>query len=334
MKKFIIYFFSIFLFATIGWFANTAYHLPKSKENLVSVILPKPLEKYTIENLSKAKISFSRIEIGEVLKEDEKFTSYRFSFIFDPTLIKGDQKKISGLINIPNSEGKFPVIVMFRGFVDQEIYKTGDGTKRAAEFFTNNGFITVAPDFLGYGNSDKEAENIFESRFQTYTTALTLINSVKSIIQWDNENIFLWGHSNGGQIALTLLEITGLSYPTALWAPVSKPFPYSILYYTDESPDKGKLIRKELSKFEADYDVEAYSLSNYLDKIRAPLQIHQGSADDAVPISWTNDLVAKLKKSAIDVKYFKYPGADHNLTPSWETVISRDLSYFKNNLAK
>lgn len=317
-----------------GWFLKAYVDSPKVLAPIMALKKEKPLEKYTIENLSKAKISSSEIEIGEVLKEDEKFTSYQFSFTFDPTLVKGEKKKVLGLINIPNSEGKFPVIVMFRGFVDQEIYKTGDGTKRAAEFFADNGYITVAPNFLGFGNSDKEAENIFESRFQTHTTALTLINSVKSMSQWDQRNIFLWGHSNGGQIALTLLEITGLPYPTVLWAPVSKPFPYSILYYTDESQDKGKLIRKELSKFEADYDVEAYSLSNYLDKIKAPVQIHQGSLDDAVPISWTNDLVAKLIKVGVDVKYFKYPGTDHNLTPSWDTVVKRNLDFFIKNKLK
>ncbi|MEK7188643.1 MAG: alpha/beta fold hydrolase [Patescibacteria group bacterium] len=323
-----------------GWFLKEYVSIPRKPISIVTQKNQKPLEKYTIENLSKAKISPSNIEIGEVLKDlpaqagDEKFTSYLFSFSFNPSITGGEVKKVTGLINIPNEKRNYPIILMFRGFVDQEIYKTGDGTKRAAEFLANNGFITIAPDFLGYGNSDKEAENIFESRFQTYTTALILIKSINSVNQWNQKDIFLWGHSNGGQIALTLLEITGLTYPTVLWAPVAKPFPYSILYYTDESPDKGKLIRKELSKFEADYSIEAYSLSNYLDKIKAPLQIHQGTSDDAVPISWTNDLVAKLKKSGLDVKYFKYPGADHNLTPSWETVISRDLSYFKNNLAK
>ena len=36
-----------------------------------------------------------------------------------------------------------------------------------------------------------------------------------------------------------------------LWAPVSKPFPYNILYYTDEAEDRGKWLRGEIAKFEA-----------------------------------------------------------------------------------
>jgi dipeptidyl aminopeptidase/acylaminoacyl peptidase len=186
---------------------------------------------------------------------------------------------------------------------------------------------------LGYASSDPEAANIFESRFQTYVTAIALLNSVNQIDKFDKTNIAIWGHSNGGQIALTTLEITDRNIPTVLWAPVSKPFPYSILYYTDESDDRGKLIRHELSKFEDDYDVEKYSLTNYLEKITAPLEIHQGTADDAVPKEWTDSLVKNLKNTDKEVGYFVYPGADHNLQPSWNTVVARNLEFFRKHFS-
>jgi esterase/lipase len=201
--------------------------------------------------------------------------------------------------------------ILIRGFVDQKIYTSGIGTKRVGEYLAKNGFITIAPDFLGYAGSDKESENIFESRFQTYTTILSLIKTLESLsnditlISGDGEvtqkvidhiSLSLWGHSNGGQIALTVLEITKKPYPTVLWAPVSKPFPYSILYYTDESEDKGKFIREKLAEFEKDYDVEKYSLDNYLSEISAPIQIHQGFVDNAVPLDWSKTLFNRLGK--------------------------------------
>lgn len=340
MKKIVLVLFIIIFSGSFGWFFSRYYYLPKAPENPVLQIKPRPLDKYTIEALSAKNIPSVKIELGEVLKEEEDFTSYLFSFSFDPTLEGKSEKKVTGLINLPAGRQvsqKFPVIVMFRGFVDQEIYKTGDGTRRAAEFFAKNGFVTIAPDFLGYGGSDKESENIFETRFQTYTTALVLLNSLSSLGNLINSDIFIWGHSNGGQIALTVLEITGKAYPTVLWAPVSKPFPYSILYYTDEAEDKGKLIRRELAAFEETYDVELYSLTNYLDRIKAPLQIHQGTADDAIPIDWTNNLSEKLldldidRVTAFGVNYYKYSGADHNLNPSWDPVVLRNLQFFNEN---
>ena len=68
------------------------------------------------------------------------------------------------------------------------------GTKKIGEYFANNGYITLAPDFLGYGGSDSESENIFESRFQTYTTVVSLIKSIeKGVLNpyWDGKNILI-----------------------------------------------------------------------------------------------------------------------------------------------
>jgi dipeptidyl aminopeptidase/acylaminoacyl peptidase len=330
MKKTLPYILIPVIFILIGWFANTAYHLPRNS-NPIAQVRPTPLAKYTIGNLGKFDIKPSEIVIGKILKTDPKFTSYEFTMKFSPD-ISGNLKTTSGLINIPKDAGTFPVIAMFRGYVDPTQYFIGNGTTHAAEVFAANGFITVAPDFLGYGDSDKEATDVFESRFQTYVTAITTLKSISSIKSFDGKNIFIWGHSNGGQIALTTLEATGVTYPTVLWAPVSKPFPYSILYYTDDASDSGKFLRHELSNFENDYDTDLYSLTKYLSNIKAPIQLNQGTADAAVPVAWSDLLNKDLESIGATVTYIKYPGADHNLTPGWNQAIISALEFFKKNI--
>jgi dipeptidyl aminopeptidase/acylaminoacyl peptidase len=330
MRNFIYYILVAIIFILIGWLSNTAYHLPRSS-NPIALARPTPLLKYTIENLAKTDIKPAEIQIGKVLKDDPKFTSYEFIMKFSPDL-SGNLKTTSGVINIPKGGGTFPIIAMFRGYVDPTQYFMGEGTQPAASFFTSNGFITIAPDFLGYGDSDKEAENVFESRFQTFTTAITTLKSIGSIKNWDGKNIFIWGHSNGGQITLTTLEITGVTYPTVLWAPVSKPFPYSILYYTDDASDGGKFLRKQLADFENDYDTDLYSLTNYSDGIKAPIQLNQGSADESVPVAWSDLLNKNLKSAGVDVTYIKYPGANHNLTPGWNQAVENALTFYQKHL--
>ena len=327
MKKLLSVLLVLLIFIA-GWFLHSLFNPRQTPESPISQIKPRPLDKYTIDNLAKIEVPTAQIEIGEPFIKQEKFTSSLFSMSFDPSISGKEKKKVTGLINIPTAKGPFALVVMFRGFVDQELYKTGDGTKRAGEYFAQNGLMTIAPDFLGYGGSDSEAGSIFESRFQTYTTALVLLNSLNSIPDWDGTNVFIWGHSNGGQIALTLLEITGKAFPTTLWAPVSKPFPYSILYYTDESEDRGKLIRRELGRFEETYNPDLYAIDLYYERIKAPLTVHQGTADDAVPKEWSDELTKKLEELEIDFDYFVYPGADHNLNPLWGTVIARNLAFF------
>lgn len=327
-KKLLIIISSLLLFV-LGWWGSDTYKNYLNKDfSLGTWNKPKPLLKYTIENLSKTEIN--SVEI----KRDDNL----FYFEFDPTLeykSVNKIKKVTGLLNVPNKNNA-PLLILLRGYVDQSIYQTGMGTKRVGEFFRDNGYITLAPDFLGYGGSDIEAENIFESRFQTYTTTLTLLKSINkdNFPEWDGKNVFIWAHSNGGQIALTILEITGKNYPTVLWAPVTENFPYSVLFYTNESSDRGKLIRSELAKFEEDYNVDEYSLTNYFERINAPIEYHWGTKDDAIPVEWRDKFIKSISSLHKNFTDYKHSNADHNMNPLWSDVIKISLKFFNSNLQK
>ena len=305
------------------------------RPDIVEVRKELPFLKYTIGNLGK-RVYDSEIFLDEAQPSPKAtagvagFTVYKFHF-------SSDGRRVNGLAHLPNScnkcpvistdkqciSRKCPVIAQFRGYQDVEKYKTGDGTRRTAQKFAEAGFISLAPDFLGYGGSASPSANVWEARFETYTTALNLLAAIE---RWENtENIGIWGHSNGGQVALTVLEISGKEYTTVLWAPVTAPFPYSVLYYTDDILDHGKLLRKELAQFEKDYDVEQYSLQNYLDLITAPVLLQQGTADDQVPVRWSRGLAGKMK----NVEYVEYPGADHNLSLGWTEAVNRAIEFYR-----
>lgn len=336
MKRFIL---PVFILILLIFSLFILYKYFSLREELAKKSLPpvknSVLKKYYYKNLRKRKGEKSKIVLGERKDSTEGINSYVFYF-------KTDGKKASGLINLPDREGVFPVIVMVRGYVDREIYAPGVGTSHAGELFAQNGFITLAPDFLGYGDSDNPSTDPMEERFETYTTLQDLLSSIPNLndgirkvdekVTVDESKIGMWAHSNGGQIALSTLEITGGNYPTVLWAPVSKPFPYSILYYTDEYDDYGKALRKVVSDFENDYDVEEISPINFLDWINAPLELHQGTADESVPKKWSDALYNSLKEKDKDVEYFVYPGADHNLNGSWNLAAGRSLEFFKEKL--
>ena len=332
MKWIIVFFLGLF----IGLSSTYLWLTAQNAKLLVPLVFPsgRPLDAYTIPELSKRMYTPSTIVFDDAIATTSAYTSYNFHFL-------SDTKKVAGLAHIPRTTqvaAKFPVIIQLRGFVARETYTTGVGTARSGQVFAQNGFLTIAPDFLGYGRSDPQSSDVFEERFETYTVAANLIASIPTLTIADPNRIALWGHSNGGQIALTVLEILGKPIPTSLWAPVSKPFPYSILYYTDEASDSGKLLRKFLASFEKDYDTDLYSMSRYIDRIVAPMQIHQGTADDAVPVAWTNDFVKRLQKSGKDATIFIYPGANHNMvapgTDSWSTAVMRDVEFFKKYLEK
>lgn len=327
-------------------FLTFSIYLFVNKQSFISPLgreiqKPKPLLAYTFESLKNTRFPQSAIALGRTVDETPDSLSQMFYFSVPKYPNSNTTETVSGLLNIPTTPGTYPVVVMFRGFVSKEIYKPGIGTQPAAKLFAKSGFITLAPDFLGYGESASPSADPFEERFQTYTTALTLLSSIPVLnigleasysgkIQADIGKIGIWGHSNGGQIALSVLSISGAKYPSVLWAPVSKSFPYSILYYTDEFDDQGKLLRKALNKFEEDYDVERFSPPNYYHFIKSPIQIDQGTNDHEVPVWWSDELVDLLKKNSIDVSYTTYEGADHNLLPDgWSRAVANSISFFK-----
>lgn len=339
------------VFLTVGGYygkiAVQNYLASQSTVSPLGQLLEKPLEKYSIMRLSGRTYTGSPIVLDQATATTSAYTVYTFHYL-------SDGKKVTGVAHIPNdasATNKKPVIVQFRGYVDLDKYFPGEETSPSAEVYAESGFITLAPDFLGYGGSDKSSPDAFEDRFLTYTTALNMVASVKTLPMADASKLGIWGHSNGGHIALTVLEILGRPIPVTLWAPVSKPFPFSILYYSDEAPDNGKALRKELAAFEQDYNVDDYSLTNYLSRITGPIQLHQGTADDSVPVAWSDLLDKELtdqrknNPNAAGINYFTYPGADHNMSGApastgdgeptrgwWNTVVARDITFFQKEL--
>lgn len=334
--------FAIGVILGIGILGGMYYYSTQSAKSPISPFAEesepakeKTLLKYSFKELQKRSYTPSEIILGRDIHEDNSIVTQMFYY-------NSDGKTVSGVLNVPKTPGTYPILVMLRGFVERASYNSGIGTNRGAEYFSHNGFITISPDFLGYGESDMDSFDSLESRFETYTTVLNLFASLPklneglaasySAVFADSQKVGVWAHSNGGQIALSTLAISGAKYPTALWAPVSKPFPYSILYFTDEFDDEGKALRRVVADFEEQYDVFEYSPPQYYSWIQAPLQIHQGTSDDAVPVEWSQELETKLTDLEKDVELFIYPGADHNLAgPSWSEAMIRSREFILNN---
>lgn len=357
------------MLAIAGGFGVGRYLFPYSDDGTLKVPFipqetpkPLPLLAYEFQNLRERSYSASEITIENELDATEDYTSYIFSY---NTL----DKKMTGQLNIPaDATTETPVILMIRGYVPPEIYTTGIGTKNAAAAFAREGYITIAPDFFGYGESDPEPEDSWQARFEKPILVIELLNSIKNrgiplsetaTITAKTDNIGIWAHSNGGQIALSVLEITKEPIPTSLWAPVTAPFPYSVLFFSDEADDEGKGMRLWVNQLEQDYELKNFSVTSFLDGLRGPIQLHHGTADEAALKAWSDEFMVKIEKEndrraallkeyqlsasesakaedpllqPIEIEYFTYPGANHNLVPSWDTVVARDIEFYNKNL--
>lgn len=304
-----------------------------------------PFLKYSFPELRKQLYPGSEIKLGKVLPSvavDKVRPCQSYIFTFET-----EGKKVSGVVNMPFdvAQGKpdnpstslrvnqqYPVIVMIRGYADVEGYTPGLGTRKPAEYFCQNGFITLAPDFLGFGSSDQASSDILEARFEKPITVMNLlasINNPTSHLPVNPDQVYLWGHSNGGQIVLSVLEISQANIPTVLWAPVTAGFPQSVLGYMGELDDQGLKVKNAIDNFLKIYDPKLFSIDNYWGDINTQIQLHQGLADPLVTEQESDKFVDILKSLGKDISIYKYPNNDHNLSKDWDKVVERDLEFFK-----
>ena len=333
----------------------------------------RPLLRYTFEQLRSTEVAPTAVSLSaDDISSDEGVRT----FIYSSTPL---ERKMTGVVNLPATvTASTSAIIMLRGYVPPNQYAPGVGTKNAARVLAQAGFVTIAPDFFGYGDSEAEPKDEWQARFEKPLTVISLLKGLRTTgftlpdgTGFTPKSIGLWGHSNGGQIALSSLAILQEPIPTALWAPVTAPFPYSILYFSDEEADEGKQSRKWISLFDNLYDAQPFSFTNYLDGLRGPVQLQQGTNDDAVLKWWSDEFVQKLKSEnvrraelvkmqekesrasesatetlapeqavatpvgalePITYDYFVYQGADHNMRPDWDSVIAKDVEFFTREL--
>jgi dipeptidyl aminopeptidase/acylaminoacyl peptidase len=292
----------------------------------------RPLEAYDFDNLktrggvrgeweylgpAKAIESKRKAEGNSDIKVETK--EFRF---------KSNGKWISGVINIPLTpmSNKIPAIIMIRGYADKEGYYPGSGSWRVADKLAEAGYVTVSVDFLGFADSDPESTDMLEARFEKVPNVLDLIETVKGLDIVDPQRIGIWAHSNGGQIALSVLEITGEKYPTVLWAPMTNPFPQSVLETTDDDPNSP--VRKAMSEFLRVYDPRRYAFENYYQWIGAPVEIIQGTADVWCKVEWQEKVVQALKDLGREAKLSIFSGNDHNLSRDWDEAVLQTISWY------
>lgn len=104
------------------------------------------------------------------------YTRYRISY-------KNGDLNLSGIMNIPKGEGPFPLLILNHGYIDINYYTNGRGLKREQDYFANNGYAVIHPDYRNHALSDKVSETPYNFRLG-YTRDV-----VASIIAAQNSQI-------------------------------------------------------------------------------------------------------------------------------------------------
>lgn len=268
-----------------------------------------------IEQLRRGDFKGGTIKIEETLSRTVTYTSYLISY-------PSDELTIYGVMNVPEGNGPFPVIILNHGYYNPSSFTSGDGTQTMADILARNGYLTLASDYRGHGRS--ESDGIRGGHRPEYSIdILHLIASVPSIEKADAKNIGMWGHSMGGEVTMRTIEATDKVKAVVLWAPTS----------ANASDNHGFYGGGRRAQTTANPETEGISPINYLHYITAPISIHQGIVDTEVNPEWSKELSDALKAQGKQVEYYEYEGQDHNFRNlGWDDVSARSLLFYDKHL--
>jgi len=287
-----------------------------------------------ITSMRKRSYPGSELEIEQTLDSGVNYKRYIASY-------QSDGFKILGLLTVPDGDSPstgWPVIIFNHGYIPPAEYKTTERYVAYIDGFARNRYIVFKPDYRGHGDSEGEPEGAYGSTAYT-TDVLNAVESLKNYPLADPKRIGMWGHSMGGFLTLRSMVISKDIKAGVIWAGVvgsyedmlnnwrrsgATPFPLptgarrwrQILVDQFGDPSKNPDFWNSISA------------NSYLTDISGPLQIHHGTADSSVPVSFSQKLQNQMQEAGKVSEYFEYKNDDHNLSGNFTLAINRSVEFF------
>ena len=318
---------------------------------------------YTIEGLRARKYPGGKIEVVGVLDQTQDYTRYLIRYPSDDLII-------TGIMQIPaQGEPPYPVIVMNHGFFARTEYVAGDGTDRAAEFLNKHGYLTIAPDYRSWGQSDS-GPSLFYSGLAI--DVVNLLAAIPSIPEADASRVGMWGHSMGGGVTMKALTIIGGRVVPSDNEERTETIVRAAVLYSTVSADQGDVLAPwglgcfgnvlegegrsncnssdviplslPVELLDAYYiaasDPEALSTISpihRLDLVAVPVQIHYGTRDgeetSGTPPEWSKKLYRAFLDAGKPAKLFAYEGQRHSfIGDAWFNFMEEVVRFFDVNV--
>jgi len=267
--------------------------------------------------------------VGRVLAQNSAYTRYYITYT-------SGELTISGIMNVPAGTGPFPLVLLNHGYIDPAIYTNGRGLKREQDYLARQGHVVIHSDYRGYAESDDDP--MVDQRFRI-GYAEDVINAIKAVERAglpyvDTERVGMLGHSMGGGVAWRIaVTQPGLVDAFVQFAPVSADERDNFAKWTRRRAEVAEAIIAEHGTPEENPAFwDAISPLSFFDRITAPILIHHGTADESVPLAWSEREAAALEAAGKDVRLEVYPGEPHEFAQAWPTVMEQTAEFFAQHL--
>lgn len=281
-------------------------------------------QEYFITTLRARGFNGKEFRIEKLLSRTDAYQKYQISY-------KSQGLRVTGVMNVPKGptpKGGYPLLILNHGLISPEVYFTGRGSKREQDFFARRGYVTIHPDYRGHAESDLNP-NLRHDFYVGYTEdVINVLEALKKLNPGliDLNRVGMWGHSMGGGMAARVMTLVPDIKAYVLFAPIS----------ADAEDNFYELSKSELKRLEKTYGTgekarEIYQKISplaYFADVSAPVQLHHGTADIEVPISFSEKMFNTLKQYGKTVEFFTYPEEKHEFADAWPVAAERSWQFF------
>ncbi|GAB2852924.1 alpha/beta fold hydrolase [Streptomyces deserti] len=291
---------------------------------------PSPVDPVSIPALIQREHSGSGLRLGAVLDRTSAYTRYAVTY-------EANGLTISGIMNIPQGRGPFPALVLAHGYIDPDVYRSGQGMPREQDLLARAGYAVLHTDYRNHAGSDKDPDNDVNLRLGYTEDVIGAVLALRSSgrPEIDGDRIGLLGRSMGGGVVYnTLVVAPGLVDAAVVFAPVSaRPHENVDHFQRREGDPVAAEIDAEHGTPEENPDFwREVSPLTYVDRVTEPLLIHHGTADDTCPLAWSRRTAAAFEAAGKDVDLRTYDGEGHTFGPRWRDSMAATTAFFERHL--
>ncbi len=299
----------------------------------------------TIEYLRDLEITGSELTFEQELTQTFYYQQHLVSY-------SSEGNKIYGLLTIPTIEppaGGFKAIVFNHGYIPPTAYRTTERYTAYVDYLARNGFVVFKIDYRGHGESGGEPSGSYFSPGYTIDS-IAALKSLQTLDIIDPEGVGMWGHSMAGNLVLRAMLIEPDIKAGVIWAGAVYSYDDFVTYgiddntyrppatpQTQETPNPRSRSREIFDIYgrpntQVDY-WKAVSLTENIEFLNSPLQLHHAQDDTVVNLGYSFDLAGVLQDSGKSYEFYTYEGGGHNLiSPYFDQAMLRTVEFFRNNL--
>lgn len=298
-------------------------------------------EELTIDALLKRDIEGGPITIEQQLEDGANYARYIASYL-------SEGNKIYGLLTVPFGdppEDGFKAIVFNHGYIPPDQYRTTERYVAYVDALARAGFVVFKIDMRGFGNSEGEPTGTYFSPAYTID-AISALKSLQTLDYVDPEGIGMWGHSMAGNLVLRAMLIEPAIKAGVIWAGAVYSYDDMTRYSIDDpsynpssvATTSSRRIGQQIREMYGPPDTavpywKAVSLTEHIDLLQAPLQLHHALNDTVVSPGYSDDLAAALNVAGKSYEYYQYDSGGHNIaSPAFTEAMRRTIEFFQLHL--